>query len=187
MIQIRKNTFETNSSSTHAIAIPKTLDPDDFTSFINNNSYWSLEFKAEFFGWDIKKVNHLNYLYTAICLKCIERIQVGVDEANYPIYKYIFNKDYSKATKYIGKILKEYSIKYKFRKPDPDRCWEIWGIDHAECLDDFLNAVFKDKTSLLKYLVNGIVYTGTDNLSDGDIAIYDLDFGPNFDTYHKNN
>lgn len=57
MITIRNNTFETNSSSTHSICIPKNCE-------YNNLSHVS--FNLGEFGWTTAHVDACNYLYTAI-------------------------------------------------------------------------------------------------------------------------
>ena len=55
MIQIRKGVFETNSSSTHSIAIPKDCKP------VN-----SIRFNIGEFGWEWREADAADYLYTAI-------------------------------------------------------------------------------------------------------------------------
>jgi hypothetical protein len=61
MKQIRKNVFETNSSSTHSICIANTSD-----LIIPNE----IEFKFGEFGWEIDKLSSIeekaSYLYTAL-------------------------------------------------------------------------------------------------------------------------
>ena len=57
MRQIRKGTFETNSSSTHSLAIPK-----DSVKYPK-----SISFHLGEFGWGWEEEDPADYLYTAIC------------------------------------------------------------------------------------------------------------------------
>ena len=69
MIQIRKGVFETNSSSTHTIAIDKS-DID------KNKLPKSVHFGINSFGWDFRSSNSTaEYLWTAILgfLSCSEQ------------------------------------------------------------------------------------------------------------------
>ena len=188
MISIRKSTFETNSSSTHAMAIPKHVDDYDRRIFKSRYEYSPLVFETEYFGWEIKKVDHINYLYTAICEYCTEYVPVeGVEPDKYgyiPEHR-VFTSNYDKTINYIKNVFEKNGIKCKFSKPDLANDWG--GIDHAGELDAFLEAVFESEDSLLRYLIHGLAYTGTDNIQTGDIKIGNLDFGPEFDTYHKDN
>lgn len=55
MRQVRNNVFETNSSSTHSIAIPKNCETNNFISFHVGD-----------FGWGWVEVDPADYFYTAI-------------------------------------------------------------------------------------------------------------------------
>ena len=55
MRQIRNGVFETNSSSTHSIAIPRSC---------NNINY--ISFHIGEFGWEWEEANPADYFYTAI-------------------------------------------------------------------------------------------------------------------------
>ena len=55
MKTIRSNVFETNSSSTHSIAIPKNCETNNFISFHVGD-----------FGWGWEEVDPADYFYTAI-------------------------------------------------------------------------------------------------------------------------
>ena len=57
MIKIRQNVFETNSSSTHSIAIPKECDTSRLSHIV---------FGFGKFGWEKDEVDPINYLYTGI-------------------------------------------------------------------------------------------------------------------------
>ena len=53
--QIRSSVFETNSSSTHSIAIPRSCDKQNYISF-----------RIDEFGWSFDEVDPADYFYTAI-------------------------------------------------------------------------------------------------------------------------
>ena len=55
MIQVRKGVFETNSSSTHSIAIPRDCGATNYVSFCDGE-----------FGWGFSQVDPADYFYTAI-------------------------------------------------------------------------------------------------------------------------
>lgn len=184
MISIRRNTFETNSSSTHAMGIPKTISKYREQSFIDDCDWLPLQFNLEYFGWDIKKVNHLNYLYTAMVNVYIDYKEIRKDEDGYPKYAKELTKEFNTKMNMLKNVLKSHHIRYRFEKVDLNN---MKSIDHSEDLGSFMDAVFKDEDTLWRYLVGGLVYTGTDNISEGDIKIYKLNFGPKYDTYYKGN
>ena len=175
MITIRKNTFETNSSSTQSIVIPKNIE-------CNEMRYISFSFDD--FGWMNSCVNQTSYLYTAIC--------------NY----YQGEERNSKLNK-LKEILDNHNIEYKFQ-PIEIKTWQngkfshtyeqIGSVDHCDELYDFLEAVFNDENLLLRYLYSGIVYTGNDgvksfeedDIPDRLIAYYKPD-PDNFDYFYKGN
>ena len=138
MIKIRKNVFETNSSSTHSIAIPKAQErtyPSEINFYIGE------------YGWDFESVNPASYLYTAI-LMCYD------DKKGEEILGHIKN------------VLDEHHIKYTFEKPILSRYggWLEFGeLDHPENLDEFLKVVLGDDKKLLDFIFYGLVFTGNDN------------------------
>lgn len=141
-VTIRKNTFETNSSSVHTICIAK--EP------ANNFQGSKIFFELGDFGWAFESVNRADYLYTAIMTSS------KTDE-------YL---DKLKA------ILDKNDIIYGFAKPkyyDDEHRWiENGGIDHSYELEEFLEVIMNDEDMLLRFLFNNdsAVYTGNDN-SDG--------------------
>ena len=58
MLQIRKNVFETNSSSSHALALAKDADYKKHPDVVYFN-------QGEF-GWEDEEVSPADYLYTYI-------------------------------------------------------------------------------------------------------------------------
>ena len=55
MLTVRSNVFETNSSSTHSIAIPKSCATNNFIAFHIGE-----------FSWSWEEVDPADYFYTAI-------------------------------------------------------------------------------------------------------------------------
>ena len=88
MIQIRSGVFETNSSSTHSICIPKKTK-----STVN-----FVDFEIGEFGWENESVDPASYLYTAIL------DAYDYDEAQEKIAE-------------LTDILNAHNIAYKFEKP----------------------------------------------------------------------
>lgn len=147
MIQIRTGVFETNSSSTHSICIPKK------TKITVNEIY----FRLGEYGWENDKVDDAaSYLYTAIL------DGYSYDEAMEKIEK-------------LTDILNKHDIAYKFEKPewrydeygDVMRLhYESGYVDHAYETRGFVEALLDDEDMLLRYLSEGIIYTGNDNQED---------------------
>lgn len=168
MIQVRQGVFETNSSSTHSICIPKKCD-----KIINH-----VDFRIGEYGWENDEADPASYLYTGI-LYAYKK-----DEAQELINK-------------IANILSTNGISFTFKKPEW-KTWgeyqylENGYVDHGEELIPFIQAVVNDEDTLLRYLSKGIVYTGNDgedpqpsgcDICDEDYYDYDLDkYVPN--PYH---
>lgn len=148
MIQIRHGVFETNSSSTHSICIPKK------TKRIVNEVYFGI---GEY-GWGYDSVDPASYLYTAI---------LYIDCYNEHDY------EMSERLKKLADILNTHDIAYKFEKPKYSRYpWEdedeeghldACYVDHGYELSGFIDNLLGDEDMLLRYLSAGEVYTGNDN------------------------
>lgn len=168
---IRNKTFETNSSSTHAITIPRKLE--------SKEKYSKIFFDIDEFGWAYGKHELKNYIWTAIC---------DLYPNNYQEYK----------EKLID-ILKDYYEEIEFTEPEYDESYDDDGnlkwrylnsyqgyIDHCRELEDFLDELFNNEELLVSALRNGYVRTGNDN-DDG----YDLDENNddnvNYYHYYKGN
>lgn len=147
MIKIRRGCFETNSSSTHAICIPKEakLGHD-----------YKLTFRVGCYGWDRGNVDANDYLYTAICDH-----YSGDEKKRYEV----LNK--------IKSICETHNIECKFIEPK----WETWKgnqyldsddgyIDHGDDLSTLLDMLFSDDELLTRYLAGAEVFTGNDNSDD---------------------
>lgn len=148
-IQIRRGTFETNSSSTHAICITKT-------NYYNPSKH--IDFTVGEFGWENDTYDSLyykaSYLITAILS---------------------FDKD--KADKNLQKlkdILDTNNIEYSFPELKVNS-WEYGGktryyydidgyIDHSGETKGFIDDVLADSDKLFRYLFgNSMIVTGNDN------------------------
>ena len=141
--QIRSSVFETNSSSTHSIAIPK-----------NGVSIGkSINFNIGEYGWENACVDAANYLYTAI------------------LYVYSYEVAEEKIEN-LKRVLDANEVSYQFEEPkywtsDGGYSYLDNGyVDHGYELTEFLEAVFSDDDLLMRYLFGGFVYTGNDNQGD---------------------
>ena len=168
MINIRKNIFETNSSSTHAICISK------------NNNYnipTTLNFTFGEFGWENKFIYDTeelaSYLYTGMYHR------YNGDE-----------KLIEKFKNYLYETLGKYGCECSFEEPSESKYgWMDSGyVDHAEDLDDFLNSFNKSEKRLLRYLFSpdSFIITGNDNEDDFDENVKETDFS-NVEVFYKDN
>lgn len=143
MIQIRSSVFETNSSSTHSIAISKK------SVTIGKYVYFGI---GEY-GWENDCVNPANYLYTAIL--------------------YVYSSEVAEEKiEHLKRILDKYDVSYEFEEPEywissDGRAYLDNGyIDHGYELGEFLEAIFSNEDLLMRYLFGAFVYTGNDNQDD---------------------
>ena len=97
-VVIRKNTFETNSSSVHTICIAK--EP------VNNFQGSKIFFELDDFGWEFASVNKADYLYTAIMTSCkteeyLDKLKAILDKNNIT-YGFMKPKYYDNEHKWIA-------------------------------------------------------------------------------------
>lgn len=149
-IQVRRGTFETNSSSTHAICITK--------SEYRHNSFSHIDFEIGEFGWENDEYDSLynkaSYLITAI-------LSFDKDEADENLQK-------------LKDILDSNNIEYTFPELKVDS-WEHEGkkryyydingyIDHSGETKEFVEAVLSDSDRLFRFLFgDSFIITGNDN------------------------
>ena len=149
--QIRKNGFETNSSSTHAICISKNNDYE-------KRDY--IEFEIGEFGWefDIHQNIHqkASYLITAI---------LGRADKNFADEK----------LEQLRIILERNNIEYKLPEELKvksydwnGRCYFYYDIDgyidHVDETEKFVNAVLSDDDTFMRYMFgDSFIVTGNDN------------------------
>lgn len=145
--KIRKNVFETNSSSTHAVCISKKSDiPKDFQKYVN--------FETDGFGWEFdvyKDTNtKANYLYTAMTQTLDHGKRCDAEE---------------KIKSWLG----QNGIRCEFY-------FGRGNIDGGYELGKFVEFVLSSEDILLKYLFgDSIVVTGNDNEDDFFDYLYELD------------
>jgi len=172
--QIRSSVFETNSSSTHSIAIPRSYEPT------NNVSFYIGEF-----GWGFEEVDAADYLYTAIY-----ELSETESEAKEKI-------------KRLKDILNERGISYHFGRVE-SHIWhseyedkdyfslDNGYIDHGYELRDFVEELLNNGDKLVRFISGGLVFTGNDNsdsngfISRNEEFIEDYDWHTNTITRDKN-
>jgi len=142
--QIRRNVFETNSSSTHSLCITK--------NDVLNQKVNSLHLSTGEYGWEWELYKNsgdkANYLYTA--LMYLEREE--------------------DLAKFIG-ILDNNGIEVTFSEKS-DEYWENGYVDHADDLSDFIKDVLTDENKLMRFLFSSESYvqTGNDNTDTCDLG-----------------
>ena len=156
MIQIRSSVFETNSSSTHSIAIPRNCGTTDYVGFHTDE-----------FGWRFEEVDAADYFYTAIY------------ETSYT------EEELNEKLERLKNILDEYGIDYDLSKPathiwhdDYENrdylCLDDGYIDHGGELKDFVDELLNNGDKLVRFISGGLVFTGNDNSdSNGFISRYE--------------
>lgn len=148
--KIRRNVFETNSSSTHSICVTKNN--------ILNDKLDSIEFTIGEFGWECEEYStpymKAQYLYTGILSN---------------------NRDDLIGN--IKLILDKNNIEYEFETPrycnytSGRKCLDSGYIDHSNELSEFLE-ICKDENKLMRYLFSteSFIITGNDN-DEEDVEI----------------
>lgn len=135
--QIRSNVFETNSSSTHSIAISKA--PVVAGKYIS--------FGIGEFGWENDTADTADYLYTAI-----------LEQNN-------SSELLNKLKDILDKHSIEYKFEeHRYVKSSYGEYLDYGYIDHGYELGEFLDAVLNNEDLLMRYLFgDSTVYTGNDN------------------------
>ena len=146
MIKIRKNIFETNSSSTHMLAIHKHSDytlPDH------------LRFDFGEFGWSYETYHDTKH------------------KASYIItVLFSLTKDITiEYVQLLGDILKSYGIMPSFPEPEWDEEYKMWDkedygyVDHAYEAAPFVQYLLENPDKLIVFLFdnNSYITTGNDN------------------------
>lgn len=172
--QIRSSVFETNSSSTHSIAIPRSCEQ------VNSVSFYTDEF-----GWAFDEVDAADYFYTAMY-----ETSSTEEELNEKI-------------KRLKNILDEYGIDYDLSEPETHIfhdsydnkdyfCLDDGYVDHAEDLRGFVNELLDNGDKLVRFISGGLVFTGNDNsnpngfISRNEEFIEDYDWRTKTVTKYKN-
>ena len=162
MKKVRNNTFETNSSSVHAIVI-------NFSNDINIPK--SIHFGIGEFGWEHTKLNSVrekaNYLYTALLsLYTGDELQEHIDDIestlrNAGVENITFDDNYVEKYSEYGDLTKKYNSFNGY-------------IDHYYDLREFIEEISSE--GLITYLFNpdSYVHTGHDN-NENDYPDYSGD------------
>ena len=154
--QIRRNLFETNSSSVHSIVITKEPLSDIPKS---------LCIVRKEFGWENRTYtdieDRISYLYTGI-LGCFKN-----EEQESYINKLI-------------EFLKKFEIEVEIDHDNDDSYY--FGIDHVYELSEFIKDIFNDEDYLFNYLFSPTSYIRTGNDNE-DPNPYD-DEAPDNTIYH---
>ena len=126
MIQIRRNVFETNSSSTHSLAIPQ-----DYNTY--NIKKRKINFHLGSYGRPCQpvKANPADYLYTAIMQDVCwfmwddkfteEARDAIIHSSNVPDWKKYCHEAVERLSK-LQTILDHYNLKYEFEEP-------VWDVE----------------------------------------------------------
>lgn len=158
MIKIRRNVFETNSSSVHSIVVCNEGLENNRSPFVFNHSP-VVFFRLDEFGWSMGVLDdsweRASYFYTAACqlrqhdvkdeiidLLAPFGIDCVFDEENAPQYE-----DYN-GFHYLSN----------------------GGIDHVDGCQEFVDALMNDGEMLARFLLDdrSFVITGNDNCDDID-------------------
>lgn len=169
---IRRNTFETNSSSTHALVIPHKVDNENYElgdSLDHNYSYGREESRLVD-NWDeklayvyitIKELNEWAGNKFKITSEMIERFKENVNKAYNEVYNIIKYKPYEGDPKpndifnYIDSDGKDDLVKDHIIIRN-DSWWSPY-VDHVGQFadeDDFLNKVFNDYEFIKRFIFN---------------------------------
>lgn len=143
MRKIRRECFETNSSSTHAICIPNSKEIGGGFEII---------FQAGDYGCEDNHVDQNDYLYTAIC-------ELYAND----------EKKRQEVLNHIREVCSKHNIDCLFVEPrwrnynghrylDSD-----YGIDHYGDLHELIDILMKDENLLERYIAGAQVFTGNDN------------------------
>lgn len=175
MIQIRKGVFETNSSSTHTIA----LDTSDIDAM---SIVKEVHFGLESFGWDFSLDNSTaNYLWTAIMnilsyhdqMIIVGDRKLRLDDI-ISLIKGAFSKYGIKASFdvvigasiYMSRDRDINGVSYEYPEIRFNMSFTGGeGIDHGDDLYDFVVFMLQDPDNIVKFVLNknSVVITGNDN------------------------
>ena len=167
MLQIRNGVFETNSSSSHALALAREADYNNHPDVVN--------FEQGDFGWADEEVSPADYLYTYILT-----VVMGNYEDDIPASD-VFENPYIKDIIY---NLSKFGIKCTFDGYGEDNYWgeviHVGGhIDHqsSDMLATIFDDIMCDEKALYRYLFASHVYTGNDNECSSPDHILKRDYG----------
>ena len=161
MKQIRQNTFETNSSSTHSICISKNPVVD-----VHNKHVY---FGSGNFGWSTDTVTDTaSYLYTAmVTAYSPQEFREKLEKLKSILDRYEITYDFSP----VEEIKSDYIPGYSYLEFTEDR---YASVDHASQCIPFIESLLNDEDMLLRYLFgDSHIYTGNDNSSENGDHCYE--------------
>lgn len=151
MIKIRRNVFETNSSSVHSIVVCNEALDDNHAPFIFfrlGEFGWSMDFLDD--DWD-----RASYFYTAACALRQHDVKNEIIDLLTPL-----------------------GIDCNFDEENPPRYTDYgWlyfldngGIDHVDECQEFVDTLMNDGEMLARFLLDdrSFIVTGNDNCDDID-------------------
>ena len=193
MIQIRRNVFETNSSSMHSLAVPQ-----DYSTYSIKKK--KINFHLGHYGRPSKpvKANPADYLYTAIMQDVCwfmwgdgfteEARDAIISSSDTPDWRKYCPEAINRLNK-LKSILDEYHIKYEFEEPvwDVDFDWNdrksygflrdekyaknrLFGIDHGSEAKTLVDMLLANPEECMKFLLGGKVIVGSDECDDEEAA-----------------
>lgn len=175
MFQIRRSTFETNSSSTHAVCISAVLD-DSQGSLQYHKNIGEIDFELGKFCWDFRDLDMLDskasYLYTTAVM-----LAKSEHESN---QKYCLENIKDVWRDWFAKL----GITAVFEEPDTKQIeysdgykMDDFYIDHQGLMPKFLDLMITCEDSFLRYLFNfdSFVLMGHDNTCRFKVKI-DVDY-----------
>ena len=151
MLQVRQSCFETNSSSTHAICIPKGSSAPGNCVFT---------FRVDRFGWESDEGDACDYLYTALCERYGEDPDKLEEVLNH--IREVAAKKHNEC-EFITPKWSKFSDGTRYLDFDEgyiDHCSELYPL-----IDELLN----DDDLLMSYIGGASVFTGNDNSDDDRI------------------
>ena len=173
---IRKNTFETNSSSIHTLCINK----EDF----NIPSNIKIDFSPGEFGWGAETLSSVHerasYLFTYIMNECYDY--------DYKTKEYKSDRR-DELLNVISETLSKHNIQCEFHKGEGD-FWKNGYIDHGSELNSFMLSIIENEDELLRFLFNdkNVIFIDNDN-RDYDDALFNESEYPEdeYEIYVKGN
>lgn len=144
--QIRRNVFETNSSSTHSISISKKPVTIDTAKVIG--------FEIGEYGWENDCVSAKNYLYTAI---------MSFNDSEELLKKMTDILDKNNVKYYLGEVIKQKAI----YDDEVYTYLDNGYIDHHNETREFVETVLDNEDMFMRLIFgDSCVYTGNDNQYD---------------------
>lgn len=156
MKTIRKNVFETNSSSTHAICIAKESNNMDIPEKIE------IDLSNYEFGWEFNEIYGYNSKLAYILIGILDYNDIVEASTKVKDLLLILKEFGVKSVKIVGMKMKMYST--DFNCPTYFDCYDGY-VDHSDELSEFIDIILQDENLLKRYLFDGdsFIATGNDN------------------------